>query len=987
MQKEQSYDIFIAYHGTDDAFGSMQKAKEIYYFLVKNFDGINVYLNPISNPSGGFDITPEVACSSKLFLLVANSHLDRAKLTATYGKYLYAEVMAFYNSVRQNPNGRARVYAFDGLTAESAGDLHPMFGGSAHFQDNKNNVAKERLLEWVKSSLNFSQKVESEVVATKVFDAKIQAHNFSSRFLHKGANAIKDKSLEEIKQKIDQLSLVYKDVTTIKKQEQVQSFESVADSLLGIFSNVEQSANKRLAKIKGPLGSYKNRLLQYLYLYLQKSQQNVLPFYVDLAMYERDALLSQGNALSTRVKMDFEEISAISEKAKEIPLIIVDSVRNFSSGKNHLYPIVNSFLEKLNCKYVISLDTDFTVNPRQLINPHPLATTNFDYFVRIRSLKLYNKQASMDFLQNCIKAFDIQIASGLQIEQIYNQFFKANLLSLDAYWTAQLLQKWQNYLGNEDSDIGTMYYALAMDAVGHRVSELDYASKLAFEYEYGSLEFTDSDFFFDPKWQLIRKHRSVLDYLIARHYVKEFETTLEEVANGNKNNLKFFDMVLPKSVTRFVTKMISQISGYENKILQLAKSSYDELPGFCKSEMTFWLGRMKSHGCKEESVQLLKEIVEKEKKNYFATQNGNLTEKRMSAFLLRGAYVSAIYREDKRYLKEYIESLLWDDVANGVNRGFHLEYYGDKLYVPGNDQLNFVDDLTKGEATLRFICLSLSKRMEQYYSFNIVAILELFTLCSLIQARIESSDPKTLDVKPYVEPAKEYVEWVLQQGEIYDYPQVREYFVWMQKELQEIDTFVPSRLYDKYSQAVQVDRTGWTMRGIQQGENIVEHMYSCWLLAMLHLPETIDQQGYDKQTILNMLLIHDLGERDTGDIPREEKLKDLDYYNRKEYRVMKDLWYNSTYPQMGNFYLYDDCWEKWYKQDNVNARIAKDIDEIQAIYQFCLYYLQYPENFALDDARRWLRGLNSVKTPITREIATKLITNNPKFKEVFEKLS
>lgn len=136
-----------------------------------------------------------------------------------------------------------------------------------------------------------------------------------------------------------------------------------------------------------------------------------------------------------------------------------------------------------------------------------------------------------------------------------------------------------------------------------------------------------------------------------------------------------------------------------------------------------------------------------------------------------------------------------------------------------------------------------------------------------------------------------------------------------------------------------------------------------------------------------MLLIHDLGERDTGDIPCEEKLKDLDYYNRKEYRVMKDLWYNSTYPQMGNFYLYDDCWEKWYKQDNVNARIAKDIDEIQAIYQFCLYYLQYPENFALDDARRWLRGLNSVKTPITREIATKLITNNPKFKEVFEKLS
>ncbi|MBO5773120.1 MAG: HD domain-containing protein, partial [Clostridia bacterium] len=945
MLIEKSFDVFIAYHGTNERGGSMQKAEEIYNLLK---DKVVCFFNPITNAGGRFGDTPTIAKHSKLFLLVANDTIKLNQHGEIYTPGLYNEVDAFYGSVfhQLNKKGCARVFAVDGLTASKADRMHVLFDRAEHFEDNgKDNSALEKMQRWVFNSLKVDAPTENvEVVATVAQEVDVykEAFEISRPFLHKGAKAIKDKSQEEIKASLNQISLLFKDITTFKRHNEAESFENVGDHLIDIFENAGQCSLKNLAKIKGPLGSYKNRLLQYVYLYLAKGpSKKVVPFYIDLAIYERRPELAEDdNLLLEEVKKDFDKIDKICKKADEkTPLILLDSVRNFSSGKNQLYSYVAKRLNEINCKYVVSLDTDYTINPRQLIKVHPLAPTNFQYFIRIRSLRLYQRQQSLDFLQNCIDTFNIQIHNDLTVNEIYNHFIKLDLLSMDAYWTTQLLETWQNYIGDETVDIADLYYALGLKAVGGSDSELDLAAKLAFEFEYGNLDFTNTNFFFDPKWQLMRKHRSALDYLIARHYVNEFSDFKVDGFNQDDKWFKFFDMVLPKNITRFVTKMISKISGYENKMLQLTKEHYSSLPIFGKSEMVFWLGRFKTPSCLEESIPLLKEIVEQEKVAYYTTNFAKPSEKRRSAFLLRGAYVSMIYNEDKECLREYMDSLIADKTANGVNRGFHLEYYGDKPYIPSQDQLDFVDEMTKGEATCRYICLTLSKRMKQR-GFNLAAILEMFTLCSLLQARAECHEKNTMNITPFIGKAKEYLQWILTKREVGEYENVKEYFIWMQKELEQMEkgVYVNAKVYTQYSQAKEVKREGWVRRGIVGGENIVEHMYNCWLLGMLHLPQSYEKEkGYDKQAILNMLLIHDLAETETGDIVRDEKMLDHERYNREENSAMNRLLLNSTYPKKPYLEIYLTYWQQWYLQKDINAEIAKDIDEIQAVFQFCNY--------------------------------------------------
>ena len=88
--------------------------------------------------------------------------------------------------------------------------------------------------------------------------------------------------------------------------------------------------------------------------------------------------------------------------------------------------------------------------------------------------------------------------------------------------------------------------------------------------------------------------------------------------------------------------------------------------------------------------------------------------------------------------------------------------------------------------------------------------------------------------------------------------------------------------FELFSTLAHSPRTGWVQRGVQNPESIAEHIYGCWLLGTFLLPDTHPDPTYDKQVILDMLLLHDLPEAVTGDIPRPEKKKNPLYYEQLE---------------------------------------------------------------------------------------------------------
>ena len=133
-----------------------------------------------------------------------------------------------------------------------------------------------------------------------------------------------------------------------------------------------------------------------------------------------------------------------------------------------------------------------------------------------------------------------------------------------------------------------------------------------------------------------------------------------------------------------------------------------------------------------------------------------------------------------------------------------------------------------------------------------------------------------------------------------------------------------------------------------------------------------------------MLIVHDLAETTLKDIPKYEKVNYPDY-EQKENRVMLSVLLKGTYGSIDSMTDYADAWDEWYGMQTENARIAKDIDVIQAIYQFLVYNNSYSENFSEERRRNWLNELFCIKTETGRGIAKELIIKNELFSSVLQK--
>jgi 5'-deoxynucleotidase YfbR-like HD superfamily hydrolase len=175
-----------------------------------------------------------------------------------------------------------------------------------------------------------------------------------------------------------------------------------------------------------------------------------------------------------------------------------------------------------------------------------------------------------------------------------------------------------------------------------------------------------------------------------------------------------------------------------------------------------------------------------------------------------------------------------------------------------------------------------------------------------------------------------------------------------------------------------LERSGWTGTNVPtpHKESIAEHMYFMYTLANIYLPNQYFEDGYDKNKILNMIMIHDLAETLTGDIPHPEKTEDDEI---KEDLTAQALWCSLLYNQVSSANDIYEAWNDWSLNLTFNAKVAHDFDAIQLNYQFFTYACKYPETYSDDNILRWTR--RQPKTEIGKEIYKELILNNPKFKD------
>jgi putative hydrolase of HD superfamily len=73
---------------------------------------------------------------------------------------------------------------------------------------------------------------------------------------------------------------------------------------------------------------------------------------------------------------------------------------------------------------------------------------------------------------------------------------------------------------------------------------------------------------------------------------------------------------------------------------------------------------------------------------------------------------------------------------------------------------------------------------------------------------------------------------------------------------------IMEKLLDAVYKLKKLKRTGWEMVGIQNGESVAEHSYAIIILALMYAEEF----GCEKDKLVKMALIHDLGESRIGDL-------------------------------------------------------------------------------------------------------------------------
>ena len=181
-------------------------------------------------------------------------------------------------------------------------------------------------------------------------------------------------------------------------------------------------------------------------------------------------------------------------------------------------------------------------------------------------------------------------------------------------------------------------------------------------------------------------------------------------------------------------------------------------------------------------------------------------------------------------------------------------------------------------------------------------------------------------------------------------------------------------------------RSGWVNeeRAVNvnhPAESVADHSWACCILAELFLTKDINdsslfadidkekyKDSYNKEHIIRLLLVHDLAELETGDIPTTE-MTDEDIKEQK--LCMEKMSVLGSIPIFQELYSISQNWYEFSKEINehtdVNVKIAYEIDKLEPLIQLLMYRKEFPVDRYIKIRDDWI---SSVRAEFERHEAT-----------------
>lgn len=446
---------------------------------------------------------------------------------------------------------------------------------------------------------------------------------------------------------------------------------------------------------------------------------------------------------------------------------------------------------------------------------------------------------------------------------------------------------------------------------------------------------------------------------------------LDALKAGEEEKLAIFNCIFTPSINRFIIDLMTQEANAEYQIVDKLIEMFPRFDIKAQNQAAYLLGRTKSSKAKKNAMRFLREQYKQLRESLDQICKDDDLDAMM---LFRSLGISMIYLGSKDYEDDFFSLLINNEKIRAINLNFHIAYYTTDAYKVG-------DEIKLGGTAL----LS-SRNLENLYNVLYRSIratvqrgrqgVNIITIISLViyQQYNNKESYKKDSLVALLEN--------LSKDTSITSPVLKRYITGIKDHLQEENIYASAieRLYSLKTTL----RSGWLQKGREvdkkeRVESVADHTWGCCLLAHILLTDSIEDceffsqddklkyaAEYNKDEIINLLIVHDLPEVYTGDTPLYYQTTDK---KEKEAAAMQKIAALDAFPRFQAFKNIQQLWNKYEAEADINAEIAYQIDKLEPLVQLYTY------RSALPDAQRKIQLAEWIKKAMKQLSICKIFTS------------
>ncbi len=745
---------------------------------------------------------------------------------------------------------------------------------------------------------------------------------------------------------------------------------------------------------KGQPGCAKNMLLQLAYFRMLEAfvhgESDYLPLYLSSSYYEKLKYTEgrERDEMKAKISEECREFYTFVRKNPNVkPVLMVEAVREHIvaafAPEDVIFDVFKEYGEK--CKSfrkfnrIVAIDVGLIKNRQRLKRSIPLVGDVSGYVFRFSAVPITDKATCYTVIETILSMYS-DIHDGVEVADVYNALKRLRFVTIDIFTIRLVATELSQGLSADDISIVDMYERLALNELKGDEDKMMVIAHELFEYVFNDRHDVKNRPYNAALWSLPHKHTAYLEFMLALYVTKSIASP------DSPDRIRVLGCPMTSMENHFMAAHLSNNYQLQESFVKLVLDNYDTFNVHQKSNSAYWLGRL-SYAELTDAAQKLLEREYERLLPLVKNDHSQTLANRYNQYLFRSVCYGLIAYERTNVLDEYLTLVITNDITGAIDRGTVIQYMGDSYLISAHNDFYLDSDPNVGEQAIRILSSSIEAKLSAKRTGYVET--DLLSLLLLVQARMHvTPEHLSYNLTPCCKKCLELLSEYHKRPRSIVSDKLLYYFRSVEEDLKryvEDSRFDAAfLLYDSLSKMKDTRRENWKNFNIENPESIADHTLNAWLMGMIYLPNEYSEQSYDKQAILDMILLHDMAEAILGDHhgALSEPTKEL----KRQNELLRKILLKGTYPEVANMTRYYDAWVEYYYAQSINARVARDINLLQTVNTFFSYFVKDPASYTLATAKKWLAEGDKLSTNIGYDLFERIIVSNPIYRKAIDSL-